>query len=83
MKHYLRNQLIAVTLLVCIPVFAHADGFDISELLSILGSQLKEMANQSSILGDVFDNSNKQLTALNDQKTILEDTQKLMKGNYG
>lgn len=83
MKNGRRKQVLIVMFLVGIPVFAHADGFDIGKLLSTLGDQLKEMANQSTILGNVFDNSTKQLTALNDQKTLMEETQKLMKGNYG
>jgi len=72
-----KKQLIIAVLLVVQPIVASAESsFDFGEIFSIL----KDMAMQSTIIGN---NSTGQLNALNEQKKLLEDTQKLMQGHYG
>ena len=72
-----KKQLVIAVLLVAQPIMARAEsGFDFMDILQ----KIANMSTQSTILGD---NSRKQLDVLAEQKQLLEDTQKLMKGNYG
>ena len=72
-----KKQLVIAALLVIQPILARADsGWDIMDILQ----KIANMSTQSTILGD---NSKAQLDVLKKQKELLEDTQKLMKGNYG
>jgi hypothetical protein len=72
-----KKQLVIAVLLVAQPIMARAEsGFDFMDILQ----KIANMSTQSTILGD---NSKKQLDVLAEQKQLLDDTQKLMKGNYG
>ncbi len=76
-----KKQLIIAALFVSQSMVASAESaFDLGKIFSLLTDKLTEMATQSTIMGN---NSTGQLKALSEQKQLLEDTQKLMKGHYG